>query len=247
MLIVTGDKRVFHGAAIAMSRILTPVSNLLRHRSARPMGLQLVSAGLALLCSAALVLGLTIGAVHSYVAEDHKASEIVGALDQTANHLLAVEVIARGYALFGNPDLLARYRRESASLSSALAALDALTGATPEFQASLKRVRETVTGRASAVSRAMQVKPDPPIRVALFLRAEPVAASIDAARDAVQSMREIAEARRRATAQSTEQRAVESFALAAVLTVAAVLCGALGAALALFGEKATAPQAAPSR
>ncbi|MDE2184027.1 MAG: CHASE3 domain-containing protein [Alphaproteobacteria bacterium] len=207
---------------------------VLRHRAARPMGMQLIAAALALLCSAALLLGLNIFALHRQVIADREADKIIEQLDETANHMLAIEVAVRGYALFGNPKMMDRYRVETAQLRRAVATLDSLTAAIADLKPAMARIRRTVGLRMAIVSHAMELPPDPPIRIAMAMRKDPDHGSIDNTRSAIAAMRAQAETRRQRLATATEAKAVQSFALAGAIIFVSIVIGALGAGLALF-------------
>ncbi len=200
--------------------------------------MQLLSAAVVLLCSAALLLGLNLVDLHRQVARDRDADKIIEQLDKTTNHLLGIEVAVRGYALFGNPQLLGRYEKELSKLAAAMAALGQLTADTPLHKSAMERIRRAVGVRIKIASHVMSMTPDPPIRLAIALRDAKSRGSIDAARDAIAGMRLTEEEHRERMAAATEQKAVYSFALAAAIVVVSMLVGALGTSFTLFGARA---------
>ncbi|MDE2501082.1 MAG: CHASE3 domain-containing protein [Alphaproteobacteria bacterium] len=220
-------------------------ARLVHHRATRPLGVQLLSVAVALLCSAAVLLGLNIVDLHRQVDRDRRADKLIEQLDQTANHLLGIEVEVRGYALFGNPNLLVRYKDERRKLTVALAALDTLTSDTPADKLAVAHIRDAVAVRMKIVAHAMSMKPDPPIKLALYLRnANQARGSIDAARGAIGAMRRAEDVYREQLAAATEQQAVHNFTLAAIIVLVSVVIGILGTSFALLSGRSLQPRPA---
>jgi CHASE3 domain sensor protein len=220
-------------------------ARLKRHFATRPMGMELLCVALVLLCSAALLLGLNIVDLNRQVDQDRQADKIIEQLDRTTNHLLGIEVAVRGYGLFGNPALVQRYRSESVKLAQAMATLGRLVSGMPDRASQMERIRRTVGVRAKAVAQVMQVAPDPPINIGLALRNTKDRGAIDAARNAIASMRMAEERRREQLATETAQAALRNFVLAAGIVLVSVLVGALGLSFALFGARTTPHNANP--
>lgn len=212
------------------------MAKLNRHVLTRPVGLELVCVALALLCSAALLLGFNIFRLDRQMDAGRHADKIIEQLDKTTNHLLGIEVAVRGYALFGNPVLKKRYDFEAAKLSDALARLRDLASDTPGRIANLQRIRAAIGVRTEVVARVMQIAPDPPVNVALALHNAKTPGAIDAARQAILQMRAEEERRRDALVADVKRATVRDFTLAGSIALASVLTGVLGLSLALFGK-----------
>ncbi|MBU6297020.1 MAG: CHASE3 domain-containing protein [Alphaproteobacteria bacterium] len=217
-------------------------ARLVRHGAVRPMGVQLLSVALVLLCSGALLLGLNIVDLRHQIARDRDADKIIEQLDNTANHLLGIEVAVRGYALFGNPKLLVRYRQEAGRLQAAMTSLSRLTAGLPLYDTAMAHIRDAVGVRMKIVAHVMSMAPDPPSKLALALRNVKDHGAIDAARNAVTAMRHMEVRHREQLAAKTEQEAVHNFALAAGIVLLSILVGALGVSCALLGGRTDPPQ-----
>ncbi len=204
----------------------------------RSLATQLLSAAVVLLFSAVMLFGLNIATLRHAITADRRADLTVEQLYEAENHLLAIELTIRGYALTGDAMFLTYYQIERGKLEAAIKPLRSLTAGLPDHELHLKRVLDTIRVRTDTLTQLMRLAPNGPAKVGAAIRDPKIRNTMRAARYEIGAMRDMELKHRETLASAAEEKFTRDNFLAGGILIVSLVVGVLGLFFAFFGGPA---------
>jgi len=212
------------------------LATLARHGAMGALATQLLSVAAALLVASVLMFGFNLLSVYRQFDADRAADVTIEHLDKVENHLLAVELTVRGYALSGDRSFVSYYALEREKLDKAIAPLPAAIMDVTKHKHSLGPLRTAVHVRMAALEKLMVMARTGPADVGRAIVDPGVRGTMRDARGVIGSMRQMEVSRREQMAADAVAAARWNLIASGSVLALAFVFGVMGFTFALYSD-----------